>query len=127
MATTHIMLRGVDESGENLIIAREYIAHGFRERAAELATVDLGPRTPAEAAAFQSISDNLFQNAPSPEDVAAQAFDGIRDERFYVFTTTRYDPVIAQRTQSILARENPLFESLMALSKGKADGHEERA
>jgi type IV secretory pathway VirD2 relaxase len=45
---THIMLRGVDESGENLIIAREYIAHGFRERAAELATVDLGPRTDRE-------------------------------------------------------------------------------
>lgn len=45
---THIMLRGVDDRGENLIIAREYIAHGFRERAAELATVDLGPRTDRE-------------------------------------------------------------------------------
>ncbi len=45
---THIMLRGVDDRGENLIIAREYIAHGFRERAAELATLDLGPRTDRE-------------------------------------------------------------------------------
>lgn len=45
---THIMLRGVDDRGENLIIAREYIAHGFRQRAAELATVDLGPRTDRE-------------------------------------------------------------------------------
>ncbi len=45
---THIMLRGVDETGENLVIAREYIAHGFRERAAELATLDLGPRTDQE-------------------------------------------------------------------------------
>lgn len=45
---THIMLRGVDDRGENLIIAREYIAHGFRERAAELATIDLGPRTDRE-------------------------------------------------------------------------------
>lgn len=45
---SHIMLRGVDDRGENLIIAREYIAHGFRERAAELATVDLGPRTDRE-------------------------------------------------------------------------------
>lgn len=42
---THVILRGVDDRGENLIIAREYIAHGFRERAAELATLDLGPRT----------------------------------------------------------------------------------
>ncbi len=45
---THIMLRGVDDQGQNLIIAREYIAHGLRERAAELATLDLGPRTALE-------------------------------------------------------------------------------
>jgi type IV secretory pathway VirD2 relaxase len=45
---THIMLRGVDERGKNLIIAREYIAHGIRERAAQLATLDLGPRTDQE-------------------------------------------------------------------------------
>jgi type IV secretory pathway VirD2 relaxase len=45
---THIVLRGVDDRGENLVIAREYIAHGFRERAAELASLDLGPRTDRE-------------------------------------------------------------------------------
>ncbi len=45
---THIMLRGIDDRGENLVIAREYIAHGFRERAAGLATLDLGPRTDLE-------------------------------------------------------------------------------
>ncbi|HVJ01860.1 MAG TPA: relaxase/mobilization nuclease RlxS [Sphingomonas sp.] len=45
---THIMLRGADDSGHNLIIAREYIAHGIRARAAELATLDLGPRTDQE-------------------------------------------------------------------------------
>jgi type IV secretory pathway VirD2 relaxase len=45
---THIVLRGVDESGENLIIAREYISHGLRERASELVTLDLGPRTDQE-------------------------------------------------------------------------------
>jgi type IV secretory pathway VirD2 relaxase len=48
---THIVLRGVDDRGENLIIAREYIAHGFRERAAELVTLDLGPRTDREISA----------------------------------------------------------------------------
>jgi type IV secretory pathway VirD2 relaxase len=45
---THIMLRGVDDQGQNLVIAREYISHGFRERAAELVTLDLGPRTTQE-------------------------------------------------------------------------------
>lgn len=45
---SHILLRGVDDRGGNLVIAREYIAHGFRARAAELATIDLGPRTDQE-------------------------------------------------------------------------------
>ncbi len=45
---THIILRGVDDCGDNLIIAREYISHGLRERASELVTLDLGPRTDRE-------------------------------------------------------------------------------
>jgi len=45
---SHILLRGVDERARNLIIAREYIAHGIRARAGELATLDLGPRTDHE-------------------------------------------------------------------------------
>lgn len=45
---SHIVLRGVDDKGANLVIAREYIAHGLRERASELVTLDLGPRTTRE-------------------------------------------------------------------------------
>jgi type IV secretory pathway VirD2 relaxase len=45
---THIVLRGKDDKGEDLVIAREYIAHGIRERAAEIVTLDLGPRTDLE-------------------------------------------------------------------------------
>lgn len=45
---THIILRGRDEFGENLVIAREYISRGMRERVAELVTLDLGPRQDAE-------------------------------------------------------------------------------
>lgn len=45
---SHVVLRGVDDQAKNLIIAREYISHGIRERAAELATLDLGPRTDQE-------------------------------------------------------------------------------
>ncbi|RHW18184.1 DUF3363 domain-containing protein [Sphingomonas gilva] len=45
---THIMLRGKDDRGENLVIAREYIAHGLRTRACELVTLDLGPRSDIE-------------------------------------------------------------------------------
>ena len=45
---THVVLRGVDDRGNNLIIAREYISYGLRERASELVTLDLGPRTDRE-------------------------------------------------------------------------------
>ncbi|MBA1142335.1 relaxase/mobilization nuclease RlxS [Mesorhizobium neociceri] len=42
---THIIVRGKDDRGANLVIARDYIASGLRERAAELVSLDLGPRT----------------------------------------------------------------------------------
>ena len=45
---THVVVRGKDDRGEDLVIAREYIAHGMRERAAEIVSLDLGPRTDRE-------------------------------------------------------------------------------
>ncbi|HCF2686171.1 TPA: relaxase/mobilization nuclease and DUF3363 domain-containing protein [Pseudomonas aeruginosa] len=45
---THLIVRGRDDTGNDLIIAGDYIAHGFRHRAAELATEWLGPRTELE-------------------------------------------------------------------------------
>ena len=42
---SHIVLRGKDEAGKDLVIARDYIAHGIRERASELLTLELGPVT----------------------------------------------------------------------------------
>jgi type IV secretory pathway VirD2 relaxase len=45
---THIILRGKDERGSNLVIAPDYIKRGMRERLASLVSVDLGPRTDAE-------------------------------------------------------------------------------
>ncbi|MCW1991870.1 relaxase/mobilization nuclease RlxS [Bradyrhizobium diazoefficiens] len=47
---THIVLRGKDDQGNDLVIARDYIAHGFRSRAAELVTRELGPETDIEVA-----------------------------------------------------------------------------
>lgn len=45
---THIVLRGRDDTGKDLVIARDYIAEGMRNRASELATEWLGPRTELE-------------------------------------------------------------------------------
>ncbi len=45
---THLIVRGRDDTGKDLIIAGDYITHGFRHRAAELATEWLGPRAELE-------------------------------------------------------------------------------
>ena len=45
---THVVLRGKDDTGKDLIISQDYITRGMRERAAELATEWLGPRTELE-------------------------------------------------------------------------------
>jgi type IV secretory pathway VirD2 relaxase len=42
---THVVLRGKDDRGKDLVIARDYLSHGMRERAAEIVTLDLGPRS----------------------------------------------------------------------------------
>jgi type IV secretory pathway VirD2 relaxase len=48
---THIVLRGRECGGRDLVIAREYVAHGMRRRAAVLSMEWLGPRTEREIAA----------------------------------------------------------------------------
>ncbi len=45
---THIVLRGKDDTGKDLIIARDYMSQGMRRRASELLTVELGPQTEIE-------------------------------------------------------------------------------
>jgi len=45
---SHVIARGKDELGKDLIIAREYMTQGLRARAAELVDLDLGPRSPRE-------------------------------------------------------------------------------
>lgn len=47
---THIVVRGKDDRGADLVIARDYMTTGIRERAAELVDLDLGPRTHREIA-----------------------------------------------------------------------------
>ena len=45
---THIVVRGVDDLGQDLVIGGEYLTSGIRGRARELVSLDLGPRTDIE-------------------------------------------------------------------------------
>ena len=42
---SHIIVRGKDARGRDLVIAPDYLTRGIRERAAELVDLDLGPRS----------------------------------------------------------------------------------
>ena len=45
---THIVIRGRDDCGRDLVMARDYIGHGIRARAQSLVTLELGPETEME-------------------------------------------------------------------------------
>jgi type IV secretory pathway VirD2 relaxase len=40
---THIIIRGKDDLGQDLIMTKDYVSHGLRMRARELLTMELGP------------------------------------------------------------------------------------
>ena len=44
----HVLIRGVDENGKDLVINRDYISYGIRDRASKLATEKLGERSREE-------------------------------------------------------------------------------
>ena len=44
----HLIVRGRQDDGRDLVIHREYISRGIRARAQELATIELGPRSEHE-------------------------------------------------------------------------------
>jgi type IV secretory pathway VirD2 relaxase len=45
---THIVIRGRDDQGRDLVMARDYIGHGVRARAQALVTLELGPESQLE-------------------------------------------------------------------------------
>ena len=69
---THIIVRGKDDEGKDLVIAREYMSSGIRERAVEIVSLDLGPRLDSEIDAsfkaevtqdrFTSLDKHLLRN-----------------------------------------------------------------
>ncbi|GAA0738501.1 DUF3363 domain-containing protein [Sphingobium sp. SA2] len=40
----HLLVRGVDEAGADLVISRDYISRGLRSRAEDLVSIELGPK-----------------------------------------------------------------------------------
>ena len=74
---THIVIRGRDMNGEDLVMARDYISHGVRGRAQALITLELGPETEVER--VQKLFNEVGQERLTRLDrsLIARAKDGI--------------------------------------------------
>ncbi len=79
-----------------------------------------GATAQAESAELEAMRDDLYRNATTAEEAADMAFQGIIDDQLYVFTTTAFDPAVAARAEAILTRTNPVFESIVAMSRKDA-------
>jgi hypothetical protein len=92
---THIVIRGRDDQGRDLVMARDYIAHGVRARAQGLITLELGHETDLERT--QKLFNETGQERLTRLDRAllARAKDGI----LVVSAAEERDPV--QQTLTI--------------------------
>lgn len=100
-AHAHVVLRGVDGRGQDLVIARDYVAHGMRARASEIATEWLGPRTEKEIAAIIE------------RDVTADRWSGL-DRRLQSLATEKH---IVGFTRTSVEEREPLRARLRHLEQ----------
>ncbi|WP_395398194.1 relaxase/mobilization nuclease RlxS [Novosphingobium sp. BL-8A] len=85
---THIVVRGKDVEGKELVIARDYLTSGIRERAADLVELDLGLRSDREIVdglraeigqeRLTSIDRLLIGEAGQDHEVAARSHDPLQ-------------------------------------------------
>jgi len=78
---SHIVLRGKDELGKDLVIARDYISHGIRERASELLTLELGPVSEQQIQRGYAREVNQERFMRLDREILGQAEDGVADLR----------------------------------------------
>jgi type IV secretory pathway VirD2 relaxase len=86
---THVVIRGRDDQGRELVMARDYIAHGVRARAQGLITLELGPESELER--LQKLFNEVGQERLTRLDrsLLGHAKDGI----LVVTTDEERDPV----------------------------------
>jgi len=83
----HVIVRGKDDLGENLVINGDYLANGIRERASQLTTLELGPVTEIEQA--RKLSAEVDQDRFTRID---RAMTEEADERFLDLRHEPNDP-----------------------------------
>ena len=78
---SHVIVRGRDELGKDLIIAQDYITDGVRLRAQERATLELGPETDRELRAKLKAEVSAERFTRIDRAMLAEADGGVLDLR----------------------------------------------
>jgi len=72
---------------------------------------------PGESAELNNMRDALYRGAMDPQTAADIGIDAVLADQFYALTTKAFDAAIRQRLEDVLARHNPEFESIVAMSR----------
>jgi type IV secretory pathway VirD2 relaxase len=74
---THVVIRGKDQTGKDLVIAREYLTKGLRRQAEDLATLTLGPRRDVEILQAQKREVGQDRYTAIDQGLEADAVEGL--------------------------------------------------
>lgn len=95
----HLIVRGVRDDGENLVISRDYIREGMRDRARDLITQELGPRTDhdirqalerqVEAERWTSLDRQLLRDAHASGVLDLAPLPGEQPDEFHALKVGR--------------------------------------
>lgn len=112
----HVLVRGKTDSGEDLVISRDYISHGMRDRAGALVTQELGPRSELEVC--RDLQNQIEAERWTKLDRAlareAATRDGVVDVRRPVLTSA--DPLREEKLGRLRKLER------MGLAEGDGNG-----
>lgn len=108
---THVVLRGKDDTGKDLIISRDYIAEGMRHRAAELATEWLGPRTELEIQRTMQREVDQERWTALDRTLQREAVDGL------VRPETLAEPRLQRQRQMLIGRLQRLQRMGLAIEQ----------
>jgi type IV secretory pathway VirD2 relaxase len=78
---SHVVVRGKDETGKDLIVAQDYITEGIRLRAQERATLELGPETDLELRAKLQAEISAERFTRIDRTMVAEAQERVLDMR----------------------------------------------
>ena len=98
----HIVIRGANTRNGELLIDRKYITHGFRARAQEIVTLELGQRRLREMAAARSSEAEREALTAIDHDIARSLTDGRYTPEAGSTRLSRFDSQIVRRRLRLL-------------------------